>query len=738
MLKKTLNKYKSIYTLIIIFAVFFATGVLFFYSMKAFFLSERNKQTANKIALAETILFEQYRRSSKTLIFSERLIKEQIDGSYKIKTDSSKIIKIKAKKHNSSLTKVFTLPLVKFNTLSANDFAEQQLYRADNICEIWQKKGKHFIRIASSNYKNKNKATYMPIEEEPAKALMQGVDYSTTIHTETEIKLLKYFPIYSSGEIKFFIALENNKNLLSALHVLSVNKNDEILIFDKNEHPIFSLQAKNILPATLNLKKNYNIIQENTFSKQFNKNTLYYRFIPELSIYLATTDNKTDFNHFINKLRRNITIAIAALSILFVLFYFLILYIRKKREEVILDTLHTVLPAQHKRINNINDAVFELEAYFSNISEILHRIANKHYEDEIKETYADESLFKDLRRIRKRFLKIKEKEKKQAKGVKTKEKYDKAALEISDILQYTSNLEDLSAKIIRQIAQFTNAEQIGIFVVKEDLQQQKTLYLTAGYSYSKERFSHRELNIDDGLIGEIYMERKPVLLTEIPEDYLFIESGFGFQKPKCLFIFPLIFNNEVQAIIELGSINILTKEQTDFLIDNSEKIATTIANIKHSKQTELLLAQTTKQSEEIEKQRKTLEEKISTHRKQNRNLDKQILLLIEIIESIKSVSFLIEYDLNGNIIDISSKISSLFETERNTIITKSHRDIISDKDYSKTYQHFWNNLKDNKIQHIDETLLIGGKQYKFKQTYVPIKNARRKIYRILSIGTITE
>jgi len=396
------------------------------------------------------------------------------------------------------------------------------------------------------------------------------------------------------------------------------------------------------------------------------------------------------------------------------------------------------LPLKEEKPNSLEKLIISFGQYFSEINKITNDIANEKYESKIDEKYKNDRLYSNISIIKNAFLKIKQQEINKKTELKFKETFDKSAVQISEILQYASDLEGLSYKIIKHISEFIGAEQIALFIVDEDLKKNKSLKMTASYAYSKQRTAQKEFNINEGLIGRAYLEKKSVFLTEIPDNYTFIESGFGFQKPGCLLIVPLIFNNDVQALIELGSINIINEKQIKFLEETGENIASTIANLKHSKQTEFLLKQTTEQSKEIEEQRKTLEEKINTHRKQNRNLDKQILQLIEIIDSIKSVSFLIEYDLKGNVMDVSSKVINIFEANKEDFISKSHKDIIKTENYSKDYQNFWDDLAANKIQYLDETLKAGNKEILMKQTYVPIRNVRRKIYRILSIGTIKE
>lgn len=715
------------------------SGLYLIKSLKNSFASENINSAVETLSRTENFLFRQYAQNKKTLTASRRFIKFILENPENIIVDTSNTVKIKAKKKNQSYNKTIELPSVKINNLlirNLNEFTDKQLYINNIYCEIWEKSGNHFVRIASAKQDEKNNCIFINSDEEPAKTILTGSEYQETIQKKSNLKFALSFPIYYNGEIIFLIRIENNNNILSSINLLF--KNDNILIINKEGQIISGKDNNNNLPDMLNLKKGITQKTKNLQTKTVNDKILYFRYIPELSVYIGHIKNKNSENAVLKKSKQNIIFTTFSLTIILVLFFIFIQYKNKQKQTNILSELNRLLPLKGNKPNSFEKFIISFGEYFSEINKITGEIANEKYISKINEKYKNDRLYSNLISIKNAFQKIKQQETAKKTELKLKENFNKSAAQISEILQYASGLEDLSHKIIKHISEFIGAEQIALFIVDEDLKKNKSLKMVASYAYSKQRTAQKEFNINEGLTGRAYLEKKSVFLTEIPDNYTFIESGFGFQKPGCLLIVPLIFNNDVQALIELGSINIINEKQIKFLEDTGENIASTIANLKHSKQTEILLKQTTEQSREIEEQRKTLEEKINTHRKQNRNLDKQILQLIEIIDSIKSVSYLIEYDLKGNIMDVSSKVINIFEANKEDFISKTHKDIVKTEKYTQNYQNFWNDLAANKTQYLEETLNVGKKEILMTQTYVPIRNVRRKIYRILSIGTIKE
>ena len=735
------EKYNTIASIIFILLIVIFSSFFLFSSFKKTYISENENDIINTLNQAENLLFKQYAQNKQTLISAQRFINFIFEDPQNIRIDSSNLIKLKAQKKNQSYYKTFEFPAVNIKNQSIsnpNALVEKQLYINNVFCEIWQKSGNNFVRIASGKPNEKNKFIFINSAEEPAKTLLTGSEYIENVQTKSDLNYILSFPIYYNGKILFFVSVENNNNILSSINLLYHDLISKILIINKEGIIISGNEAKNNFPDELNLDKNIVQSVENLKMKKFDNKTLYFRFIPELSVYIGYIHTDFETNPVLIKSKKYIFFLFFSLAIIFVLFYIFLRYKYKQKQSKLFYNLKNMLPQKSGNLNSFENIIASFRQYISEINIITSDIVNGKYDSKINDIYKTDKLYSDIRIIQNEFLKIKQQETNQITEFKLKEDFGKTTIQISEILQYASALEDLSYKIIKQISEFIGAEQIAIFIVDEDLQKNKSLKMSASFAYSKERTAHKELSINEGLIGRAYLEKKTIFLTEIPDNYTFIESGFGFQKPSCLLIIPLIFNNDVQALIELGSINMIEDYQIKFLEDIGENIASTIANLKHSKQTERLLKQTTEQSQEIEDQRKTLEEKINTHRKQNRNLDKQILQLIEIIDSIKSVSFLIEYDLKGNIMDVSSKVINLFESNKEDFISKSHKDIIKSEKYSQIYQSFWDDLAANKTQYIEEVLYAENKEITMKQTYVPIRNVRRKIYRILSIGTIKD
>ena len=64
-------------------------------------------------------------------------------------------------------------------------------------------------------------------------------------------------------------------------------------------------------------------------------------------------------------------------------------------------------------------------------------------------------------------------------------------------------------------------------------------------------------------MGQAALEKKPILLTNVPDDYVQINSGLGEAPPRNIVVLPVLFEGEVKAVIELASLPPLQHDPPD-------------------------------------------------------------------------------------------------------------------------------------------------------------------------------
>lgn len=182
----------------------------------------------------------------------------------------------------------------------------------------------------------------------------------------------------------------------------------------------------------------------------------------------------------------------------------------------------------------------------------------------------------------------------------------------ADILRSDSNLANLSDNLISKLVQYLNANQGGLFLLNTDNPSQQYLELVACYAYDRKKYMQKKLEIGEGIVGQCYLEKAPIILSEIPPNYLKITSGLGNASPRFLVTIPLIREDEVMGVLEIASFNKLEAYQIVFIEKLAQSIASSIYNININQRTKILLEQSQIQAEEMraqeEEMRQNMEE----------------------------------------------------------------------------------------------------------------------------------
>jgi PAS domain S-box-containing protein len=157
---------------------------------------------------------------------------------------------------------------------------------------------------------------------------------------------------------------------------------------------------------------------------------------------------------------------------------------------------------------------------------------------------------------------------------------------ISDVMRMHNRIEDLAYNTLKIVVDYYAAAQAAFFLLEKG-----TLRCIALHAYGRQRYEYEEIPVGKGLIGEAAYERQLIYRTEIPDDYFTIRSGIiGSQPPRSLLIIPLLQEEEVQGVIEIGFFDeSLPKSYLSLADELSAVVGRTLYNLKINARTEVLL-----------------------------------------------------------------------------------------------------------------------------------------------------
>ena len=164
-----------------------------------------------------------------------------------------------------------------------------------------------------------------------------------------------------------------------------------------------------------------------------------------------------------------------------------------------------------------------------------------------------------------------------------------------------------------------------------------------------------------GLIGATYKDREKKYITNLPANYIKIESGLGRINPAKLLLLPLKTDDDIYGVIELAFL----QDATDVVQEFLDKVASVIALNIHAAtlnyKTMLLLQQSKEQTEELraqeEEMRQNMEEMEATQEELRRREEKTQLSTTE-IESMQEEFNRKEQEYLRKIADLEGRITN--------------------------------------------------------------------------------
>jgi PAS domain S-box-containing protein len=204
---------------------------------------------------------------------------------------------------------------------------------------------------------------------------------------------------------------------------------------------------------------------------------------------------------------------------------------------------------------------------------------------------------------------------------------------IGDILrQNADNLDTLCDKVTEEVVKYMKANQ-GFMFVKEGSENNEHLVMMAGRAWERKKYLQKTIEIGDGLIGQAAIERRSILLTSIPQNYVRITSGLGEATPRCILIIPLKTEDELVGIIELASFQVYQEFEIKFMEKVGESIAATILTTRNNQRNKELLEKSNELAEQMRSQeeeiRQNMEEMQATQEEMQRK-NREIERLLDV------------------------------------------------------------------------------------------------------------
>lgn len=303
------------------------------------------------------------------------------------------------------------------------------------------------------------------------------------------------------------------------------------------------------------------------------------------------------------------------------------------------------------------------------------------------------------------------------------------------------NLSLLGDKFLSSLVKYLSANQGMIFLYKQEKNMEAYLELLSAYAWSRKKYLEKKIEPGQGLIGQVAIEKDKIYVTETPEDYITITSGLGDANPRSILVVPMISNDEMLGVIELASFKQLRLYEIEFVEKLAEILASAILRIKTNEQTQALLRDSQKLTEELRTQEEEMRQNLEEMNATQEEMQQREVERIGIFTAINNTLATVEFNMEGRIIHANDKFLKLLHYTIDEIENETDRLFVDvSKEPIEEYNNFWEELKQGNSQSGDfKRVTKEGREIWINASYTPALDKDGVPYKVIALATdITE
>ncbi len=149
--------------------------------------------------------------------------------------------------------------------------------------------------------------------------------------------------------------------------------------------------------------------------------------------------------------------------------------------------------------------------------------------------------------------------------------------------------------------------------------------------------------------------------------------------------------NDLLGVLEIASLHKFKQHEIEFAQEVAHNLGSTMVNTRNNQRTEDLLAKSQQQAQEMaeqeEEMRQNMEELKATQEESTRREEE----LSGFVDAIGNAMLIIEYDLEGKILEVNDRLCLFLGRERDEILGRTHHELFEGS--LNPDVQFWNKLQ---------------------------------------------
>jgi HAMP domain-containing protein/signal transduction histidine kinase/DNA-binding response OmpR family regulator len=155
------------------------------------------------------------------------------------------------------------------------------------------------------------------------------------------------------------------------------------------------------------------------------------------------------------------------------------------------------------------------------------------------------------------------------------------------MLQGQRELNTVGQMLLTELAPLVNGHLGSIYHLVSS-EEEAQLTLLSSYAHRPDRLA-RSLQLGEGLAGQCALEKKRILLNDVPAEFLTVASSLGEARRVSIIVLPVLFEGQTKAVIELASLQSFSTASLAFLDLLTQSIGVVFNTIEATMRTEGLL-----------------------------------------------------------------------------------------------------------------------------------------------------
>ena len=171
---------------------------------------------------------------------------------------------------------------------------------------------------------------------------------------------------------------------------------------------------------------------------------------------------------------------------------------------------------------------------------------------------------------------------------------------LNERMRGEQDIPTLADHVIEQLCEYLSA-LVGALYTLEGTQ----VKLAGAYAYQRKNLI-KQFELGEGLVGQAAKSRRTIHV-QVPDDYAKITSAsLGEIMPRHVIFVPLVYDDRVVGVVEMGALTQFQSEQLEFLSKSLESVSIAFMTAQARTQVNQLFAQTRQQAEELQAQEEEL------------------------------------------------------------------------------------------------------------------------------------